>query len=380
MPSSSAVLNTIAHYANLCPETIAIIEPDGRNITYGDLWKWIEGVSNRLIEAGIRPGERVAVLLPQGALQVLAVVGAMNRHIAVPLQTRTTVSEVQSLLQRLSASAMIVSLEFEAESNAATGMGLPLLIARSGESPKNWQIRAPASPNNKASHGSGTRLILITSATTGNFKVVPLTALNLDAGARSTLESAQLVTSDRLMLMVPLCHRLGLESAFAQFLAGGAIITTGGFDPNEYVCWLDDLRPTWYACAPAVHQAALKQLREKQPRDPISLRLLHSAGAPLPIHVRQELEEALRVPVLNGYGATEAHYIAVENLPFHGHVSNAAGTSCGQEIGILNDDGLLLPCERDGEIVVRGERRLSRLPRRPRSQSRRFSGWLVSDR
>ncbi len=349
-----AALSAIARNADLRPNAPALIEPDGRTFNYSELWQQIEAVSEQLQGAGVGAGERVAVLFPQGALQILAVAGALNRHIAVPLQAKTTTAEVEASLSRLSASALIVSPEFAAESEAANKAGLIVLVANHGQSPKDWEIRAPAFPSSRTAARSEAVLFLITSATTDRSKVVPLTGANLDAGNAQTRDAARLVESDRLLMMVSLCHRIGVESAFAQFLAGGAVIATHGFDPAAYLHWLNDLRPTWYVCAPAVHQASLAQLRVALPTSPLSLRLLQSAGAPLPNSVRDELERTLGVPVLNGYGASEAHYIAIEGVPFNGHNTDAAGRPCGSEIGIMNASRELLPTGEEGEIVVRG--------------------------
>jgi oxalate---CoA ligase len=355
MRSSSAVLDAIAHYANLSPQVPAVIELDGGSFTYGQLWGWIEAASLRLIEAGITPGERVAVLLPQGALQILAVTGTMKRHIAIPLQSKTTVSEVRSLLRRLSAFALIVSPEFAPESEAAIAMGLTVLFARNGESPQDWEIRAPVSTISERPADSDACLIFITSATTGSSKMVPLTAQNLDAGIRSRRDSLRLADSDRLLLMTSLCHIIGLENALAQFLVGGSVIATRGFDPAAYLVWLYNLKPTWYDCAPAVHQAAVVQLKSERSVAPHSLRFLQSAGAPLPCEVRHELEQLLHVSVFNDYGMTEACPIAVDAFLPDGRVPNSAGRCCGLEIGIMDEAGALVPPGEEGEIVVRGD-------------------------
>lgn len=351
---SCAALAAIAHSAAIRPQSPALIDPEGGTLSYGDLWTRIEALSERLQEAGIGFGERVAVLLPQGALQVLAVVGVLNHHLAIPLQPKTTVAEVESSLRRLSASALIVSPEQTAEAEAAIGMGVTVLVARKDASPRDWEIRASAAESSRSASTSEAILFLITSATTDHSKVVPLTGANLDAGNAATRDAAELADSDRLLLMVSLCHRLGVESAFAQYLAGGTVIAAPAFDPAAYARWLNELKPTWYVCAPTVHQAALAQLKAAPPSYPTSLRLVQSAGAPLPKNVRDELEQVLRVPVLNGYGATEAHYIAIEALPFLGHVPNAAGRSCGLKIGIMSPSGELLAAGEEGEIVVRG--------------------------
>jgi acyl-CoA synthetase (AMP-forming)/AMP-acid ligase II/thioesterase domain-containing protein len=349
-----AALGAIAYNADFSPNAPALIEPDGKTFGYNELWQQIEAISRQLQGAGVGAGERVAVLLPQGALQILAVAGVLDHHIAIPLQAKTTAAEVETSLRRLSVSALIASPEFSVHAEAANEGGLIVFIARDGQSPQDWEVRAPPFPSKLAAVRSEAILLLITSATTDRSKVVPLTGANLDAGVQSRRHSLQLTVSDRLLSMTSQCHIIGVENALAQFVVGGAIIATGGFDPASFVSWLDDLRPTWYDCAPAVHQAALAQLKSNPPNRPVSLRFVQSAGAPLPSEVREELEQRLQIPVFNDYGMTEACPIAMDAFLLGGRVTKSAGRSCGMQIGIMNSSRELLPTGEEGEIAVRG--------------------------
>src|SRR5580658_3330777 len=124
---SCAALSAIAQVAESSPRSPAIIEPDGLTLSYPELWAEIGEVTERLNEAGVGSGKRVAVLLTQGMQQVIAVLGVLNRHACIPLQSRTTTDEVAGSLRRLSASALITSPEFAEEADAAARMGLPVL-------------------------------------------------------------------------------------------------------------------------------------------------------------------------------------------------------------------------------------------------------------
>jgi acyl-CoA synthetase (AMP-forming)/AMP-acid ligase II/thioesterase domain-containing protein len=351
---SCAALRAIAQFAESAPLAPALIEPNGITLSYKELWDQIEAVNRRLRQAGIEPGQRVAVLLPQGMRQILAFLGALKEHSAIPVQSKTISSEVAAYLKRLSVAALITSEEFPEEIEAAFQSGVTVLMANKGDPPGAWPVHAGHATPKSITEAGNAILFLITSATTGNCKIVPLSALNLDAGNASTRDWGALTSNDRLLFMVALCHRLGVESALAQLLAGGAMIVTNGFDPSAFIHWLNDLRPTWYVSAPAVHQSILTLLKSKRPSSPHSLRLLQSAGAPLPSEVGQELETILGVPVLNGYGATEAHYIATQPIPPNDLPPQSAGRSCISKIGILSPAGdFLLPGE-EGEIVARG--------------------------
>lgn len=354
MPSRCATLGAIAGFATANPHSPALLDTNGFAMSYAELWGRIEAIGSKLREAGIGPRDTVAILVPQGVCEVVAVAGVLNYCICAPLQQRTNITEVEAALGKLAASALIVTPEFEVEAQAASALGLTVLIARKEEFPKDWETRSPASRRKPRSTNSEAIMLLVTSATTANAKVVPLTAANLNAGCVARCDSLQLTASDRMLLMTSLSHSIGIGTTLSQFLVGGSVIATGGFDSSAYLRWLNDLRPTWYDCAPTVHQAALGQLLQTAPQMPLSLRFIQSAGAPLPGRTRQELEQLLRIPVFNDYGMTEACAIATDAFPLHGRVPNSAGRSCGMQIGIMSTWGQLLPAGDEGEIVVRG--------------------------
>jgi acyl-CoA synthetase (AMP-forming)/AMP-acid ligase II/thioesterase domain-containing protein/acyl carrier protein len=347
-------LDAIAHYAESTPQSPALIEPDGATFSYKDLWAQIEMVSRRLEGAGIGAGERVALLLPQGGGEVLAATGVLNCHTAITLKTKSSTTEVEACLKMLSVSALIAAPEFEAQVEAAIGLGITVLVARKGESPKDWHIRVPALQLNPRNPPPEAVTFSFSSGTTGTSKIVPVTATNLNARITSLSNSVQLTASDRLLLMISQSFGVSVLYTHAQFSVGGVVIATEGFDPASYSSWLNKLRPTWYICAPTVHHATLSQLKAEPPSRPLSLRLIESSFAPLPEELRKELEQILGVPVLTQYGATEAGIIASESLSSGGRIPTRVGRSRGSEIGIMSSSGLLLPAGQEGEIAVRG--------------------------
>lgn len=378
-PSSCAAIEAIGRFAKSRPESPALIDPDGAILDYEELWAQILAVGSRLQEAGVGPRETVAILLPQGRLQVLAVAGTLHHGTCAPLQPRTTVDDVSVLLEKLGATALIVSLEFESETQAAIEMGLTVLIADRSKPPGEWEVRPPASPSPGRTAVADAVLLLITSATTGSSKIVPLTSVNLDAQTEPRARILGLKESDRLLQMTSLGHSMAIENTLAQFLAGGAVIATGGFDPTEYLRWLSELGPTWYDCSPTVHQAALAQLKRTPLDRSISIRFVQSAGAPLPSEVRQELEQILSVPVLNDYGMTETGPIATDAFLPYERIPNSAGRSCGLEISIVGALGEALQTDEEGEIAVRGPAVFSAYAGNSESTRAAFrNGWFLT--
>ena len=58
--------------------------------------------------------------------------------------------------------------------------------------------------------------------------------------------------------MMPLFHIHGLSTIFASLAAGASVICTSGFSADHFFEWMEELRPTWYSAAPAIHQAILE--------------------------------------------------------------------------------------------------------------------------
>lgn len=200
----------------------------------------------------------------------------------------------------------------------------------------------------------GVAVVLETSGTTGSSKLVPLTHANLHAAADSVRRAFDLRAADRLLSLLPFTHMLGLACALAQLLAGGSVVCVDGFRADQFGEWLRAFRPTWFAAGPAVHRAVLKLAEESDPPlDTSSLRFVRSGTARLEPRLWRELERALGVPVINGYGLSEVGQVTMSRLS--AGKPDSVGSSIGPDVGIMDDAGNLLPAGCEGEVVLRGE-------------------------
>ena len=370
-------LTFIERWSRTSPDATAILSTDGSSLSYKEFEALTAAVGRKVLDAGIGAEETVAVLAGQGPLQLIAVAGVMRVCSCAVLQPRTIVSEVRESLVRLAASALVVSPEFEEEAQAASALGLAVVFARADYSPQEWPIWTLNPGKKPTVRHSDAVLYLMTSATTGVSKIVPLSAANLDAGVSARYRTLRLTCEDRQLLMTSFSHIIGVENTLAQFLAGGSVIATAGFDPNAYSSWLERLRPTWYDCAPAVHEAVLAQLTAAPPQSPTSLRFIQSAGSALQPSTKRALQDILRVPVFNDYGMTEACPIAVDAYCDEPIPEKSAGRSCGLEVAVMATSGELLVAGNKGEIVVRGPALISGYLDDQQSDKEAFSnGWF----
>ncbi|MEM8789937.1 MAG: AMP-binding protein, partial [Pseudomonadota bacterium] len=193
-------------------------------------------------------------------------------------------------------------------------------------------------------------------------------------------DTLNLSTADRCLNVMPLFHIHGLIAAVLSSLAAGATITcTPGFDALKFLGWLRDIRPTWYTAVPTMHQAILaRAARNADAVAAADLRFIRSSSAALPTPVLTALEQTFDCPVIEAYGMTEAaHQMASNQLPPGLRKPGTVGAAAGPEIGIMAEDGGLLPQGDLGEVVIRGANVTPGYRNNPKANAENFTdGWF----
>src|SRR5579863_7834652 len=94
-------------------ESVAIAEPGGVSMTYGELHQAVRQVAGALATSGIEPGDRVAIWSPNTHHWVLAALGALYAGATlVPVNTRYTGPEALDIIERSGARALLVADHF----------------------------------------------------------------------------------------------------------------------------------------------------------------------------------------------------------------------------------------------------------------------------
>jgi acyl-CoA synthetase (AMP-forming)/AMP-acid ligase II/thioesterase domain-containing protein len=339
------------------PHAVALLSPGREPLTYSHLWTLLESAAEALRGSGLRPGEAVALVTAQGPEFITAFLALAGEFACAPLNPSLTAAEYRLYLSRLGARTLLIE-DGVASPAVATADELGMRVmrirpARDRTAGAFGLDSAGGSLTARTGRQTDAALLLFTSATTGDPKLVPLTASNLHAIAEQDSRAQRLGEEDRLLTLMPLFHGHGLCSALAALFCGGSVVLPPGFETDGLLNWLDEFRPTWFTAAPPFLNTILTlALREPEPFRRAPLRFIRSSVAPLKPDLRALLEETVRAPVLEGYGMTEA--VALTRSSPDARKPGSVGRTTGAEIAIMDESGNLLPPETEGEIVVRG--------------------------
>jgi acyl-CoA synthetase (AMP-forming)/AMP-acid ligase II len=326
-------------------------------LSYAALYHEIDRIGTILATMGLGRHSRIALSLadgPEGAVTMLA---TMIWATAAPLGAALDLDTCADLLARLRIDAVMVKDgERSPVARAASALrvqqvhvssrpgGAAGVVRLSSAATRAPAARMPPQPDDVA-------VLMQTSGTTARPKIVPVTHAQLLWSARQQ----PIDERDRYLAMGPLFSSTGLSNALlGPLTAGAATVIAGAYDGVRFVDWLDAFKPTYLSANPTVLASMLDALAEREPAAPRSLRFVRSGSNALPGEIQRRLESALGIPVVQGYGMTEAGRIAQNPLPPRERKTGSAGIPVGIEVMILRDDNETSLGDGIGEILVRG--------------------------
>jgi oxalate---CoA ligase len=358
---SMAIYDLLTRWGHETPDSIAIAAPGRSSLSYAQLWTQIDYVVSQLKSVGVGHDDYVGVLLSDGPEAAVTYVGVACGAICVPLDSRLPGDELERQLSELDTKALVVpSGSHSPATDFARRNGIALLELTGVLDQPAGVLRlnrtaGATNLHNRDEKPADLAFVLRTSGTTERPKLVPLTHANVCASAERLQAALELSTRDRYLNVTRLLYSQGIMLTTASLMAGASVVCPSGFSPADFFGWLDEFRPTWYSAAPAVHQAVLQHVRSRHDfTTRHRFRLIRSAAAPLPTHVREELENVFQAPVVEAYGMTECYPISCNPLWPGTRKPGSAGVSAGTDIAIINEKGEFLSCGATGEVVVRG--------------------------
>ena len=393
-------------------------------ITYVDLHDRARGIAFGLLERGLAPGDRVAIMLPTEAAFFYAFIGTLYAGgIPVPLYPPFRRSQVEDHLRRQAgilrnadASILIVGEDILSVGALLRGLAEGLQHV---ETVANLAERGALDIPVLAG-AQTTALIQYTSGSTGDPKGVVLSHANLLANIRSMGEALEASSADKFVSWLPLYHDMGLIGAWLGSLYYGAlaiIMPPLAFlaDPSRWLRTISNERATLSAAPNFAFELCLKNIRDEDivDLDLSSLRMIVNGAEPVsPATIKRFTKRFSRYgfrPEMMGpvYGLAENSvglaFPPIGRAPIIDRVQRTALTSdgvatpsdpsdvtalsfvaCGRpiprhEIRIVDDTDRELPERREGRLQFKGPSATSGYFRNPEKNQALFKGeWLES--
>ena len=227
----------------------------------------------------------------------------------------------------------------------------------------------------KAMLSDNLAIIIYTSGTTGKPKGAMLTHGNILCNVASCRHELETVEQDRMAVLLPLFHSFMLTvGLFLPTLSGGSLALIRSLHPPKKL--LAEVIKHEATILPGIPQLFRALAHADLP--PLPLRLCISGAAPLPVEVLRQFEKRVRIPLIEGYGLSEASPVVSLN-PIHGvRKPGSIGRPIRDvEVSVQDEDGNLLPCGEVGEICVRGGNVMQGYWNRPEESVKTLGGgWL----
>ncbi|MGJ9403066.1 long-chain-fatty-acid--CoA ligase [Arthrobacter sp. KK5.5] len=362
----------------------------GETVTYAQLWDQTRAYAGALRDAGVQPGSRVAVLIPNVTdfARTYYAVLALGATV-VPIHALLKRHEIEYVLRDAEAGLMVCAAPLLGEgapaAQAADTRVVTVLAPEPGVHDRLEDLAAAAEPIDTylPMRPEDIATVLYTSGTTGKPKGALGCHLALLEQVNVLLTSTfDFREGDRIFGGLPLFHTFGQTVVLnAGLRAGAEIMLLPKFTPAGALDMLLDDGVNIFCGVPTMYLGLLQAYRDR-PEKPTALRYAVSGGASLPLAALGAFEENFGSRVYEGYGLTETSPVASFNHVGRDPVPGTVGTPIwGVDVEIARaevpDAIELLPRGEFGELVVRGHNLFSGYLNRPEATAEAVvDGWF----
>jgi amino acid adenylation domain-containing protein len=356
------------------PDRLAVQEPGGGSITYRDLDHLSDRLRDRLVQLGVRPGDRVGFWIRKSIDAVATIFGALKAGAAyVPVDPGAPPERNGYILADCTVAAVVVESRFEAallaEMSRHGAHPAVLVIGGNGggvhlrTALDEADRRAKAAPAKTASpHPDDLAYILYTSGSTGKPKGVMLTHRNAVSYVEWCSQIFAPTPKDRFSSHAPFHFDLSILDIYCAVKHGAALVLIGeeaGKQPQQLAQLISDMEITVWYSAPSI-LSLLAQSGQLETRSYASLRLVLFAGEVFAItHLKSLVKQWPHPRYFNLYGPTETnvctYYEVPVPIPEDRSEPMPIGKVCSHLEGVVIDaDGNVVTARAEGELCIRG--------------------------
>ena len=320
--------------------------------------------AGRLVEAGVRPGDRIATMCENRLELFELILGcAWAGAIVVPINTASRGAQLEHILGNCGASLLVVeSAHLEAfaplrsRGSVELAWVLPPLDGLPADpgSVAGWSVvDVPAAGEAIAAHPAGPgeiAAILYTSGTTGPSKGVRCPHAQFYWWGVLMSESLRIVEGDVMYTCLPLFHTNALN-AFVQALVSGATFVLGErFSASRFWARVKAADADVTYLLGAMVTILMARAYEPVERE----HHVRIALAPAtPARIFDRFHDRFRVQLVEGYGSTETNAPIVAEDPAQGRGGYMGTVRAGFHARVVDENDEPVPDGTAGELVLR---------------------------
>lgn len=330
---------------------------ENKKFSYGEIDRLVTLAAGGLITEGLQNNERVAILMnncPEYIIIYFAILRAGG--VVIPVNTFLTPGEISYILNDSGCRILIYNESFLSHAGKIGNECRQVKLL-----PFDSLSQKETKPQPDIFDQDDMAVLLYTSGTTGFPKGVMLTHRNLLSNAEACMEAMNVTCKDKVLLFLPLFHAFSFTVCVVLPICAGASITLlASVKPFSKVIRsiLRD-RITLFVAVPAVYNILSRRhlpfIAKILMKVLVKIRLCASGASALPETTLQEFEKRLQIPLMEGYGLTEASPVVSVN-PLEG-IRKPASVGIpvpGVEVSVTGEDGSMLPQGEIGELIVKG--------------------------
>ena len=342
---------------NFDPEKIAI-NFKGESITYGEFDSVVRKYTSVLADSGVKKDDKVVLSCMNSPDFIYSYFGTVrNGAVIIPINLMLTMEEIAYIVKNSEAKFMIIQPIIMEKANLTKealegALGVKVIVLDDMFKAKVKDASEAEEDPNIPMESLST--FLYTSGTTGKQKAAMLTHRNLVDNTEQCYLGIGAKPEDHFMCVLPMFHVFAFTACILIPLWAGATVTIiETFQPKEVIETLVKGKITVFMGVPAMYNVLLHGARENIEFP--DLRLAISGGAALPVEIYRQSREILNLPVIEGYGLTEASPGVAFN-PYDGiQKEGSIGLPIPYvECKIFDEDDNEVEAGTVGELVVRG--------------------------
>ncbi|MDA7857988.1 AMP-binding protein, partial [bacterium] len=331
---------------------------ENEKIKYRDLIKKIDAFSQILLDFGIKKDEKVAILLKNSPDFIIAYFAILKiGGVVVPLNFFSKEQELSYILNNAKVVLLITSYDFKeiAENVKLNCKSLKEVFYMERTKPGSSVAKELSFAPEVKEEDVAT--ILYTSGTTGHPKGTLLTHKNFISNVISCSKAINVNPEDRFLCFLPMFHSFSWTiCVLLPLWVGARIVVVSSLKPlRKFFATIFKRRITLFAGIPAIYNALIRMPGFLARIIFRRVRICVSGADALSPETLEKFEKKFRIPLLEGYGLTEASPVVSINPLDRARKPGTIGLPLPDvEVKVVDEKGDEAPKDVPGELIVKG--------------------------